>query len=109
MKRLGIKRMCVLAGAIVMSAVANAFYYDATVTIDRALNSPTLTVRYSGAVVALVELRINGVSVGTRAITSVKNAGETNFTLDLSGLKDGDNEIEVRLFDKGGKLVGSER
>ena len=63
MKSKGIKKMCLLAGAIVMSTVAQAFYYDATVTIDRALNSPTLTIRYSGATVALVELRVNGVSV----------------------------------------------
>jgi len=80
MNSMRFKRMCLLAGAMVISAVANAFYYDATVTIDRALNSPTLTVRYNGAVVALVELRVNGVSVGTRTITSIRNAGETNFT-----------------------------
>jgi hypothetical protein len=100
--------MCLLAGAIVMSAAANAFYYDATVSIDRALNSPTLTVRYTGATVALVELRVNGVSVGTRTISSTKNAGETNFTLDLAALRAGDNEVEVRLFDKAGKLVGTQ-
>lgn len=109
MKRIGIKRMSVLAGLVVISAVANAFLYDATVTIDRALNSPTLTVRYSGETVALVELRLNGVSVGTRTITAATDAGETNFTLDLGSLKDGENQVEVRLFDKGGKLVGTEK
>jgi len=109
MKRTGIKRMCLLAGAVVLGSVANAFFYDATITIDRAINSPTLTVRYSGANATMVELRINGVSMGTRSVSGLKAAGETNFKIDFSMLTEGDNRVEVRLFNKAGKLVGTEK
>ncbi len=109
MKRTGIKRMCLLAGAVVLGSVANAFFYDATITIDRAINSPTLTVRYSGANATMVELRINGVSMGTRNVSGLKATGETNFKIDFSMLTEGDNRVEVRLFNKAGKLVGTEK
>ncbi len=104
-----LRRMCILAGMAVLSVAANAFMFDVKIVIDRALNSPTLTVRYSGASVALVELKLNGVSLGTRSVNSGKPTGETNFTLDLSTLNDGDNIVEVSLFDKNGKLVGTEK
>jgi hypothetical protein len=104
-----IRKMCVLAGISAFAAVAAAAVPgDGQISIDRALNSPTLTVRYEGANAALVELRINGESLGTRSVSSAKSAGETNFTINLSELKDGDNEVEVRLFDRTGKVVGTE-
>ncbi len=102
------RRMCVAAGLLVGSVTAQAFTYDAQIMIDRALNSPTLTVKYKGAHAALVELRVNGESLGTRSVTASKDAGETNFTLNLTDLKDGENDVEVRLFDRTGKLVGSD-
>jgi len=102
------RRMCVAAGLLVGAVTAQAFTYDAQIMIDRALNSPTLTVRYKGAHAALVELRVNGESLGTRSVTASKDAGETNFTLELTNLKDGDNDVEIRLFDRTGKLVGSD-
>jgi Copper amine oxidase N-terminal domain len=106
-----IKTMCALAGISVMAATASAFplLSGAQIVIDRALNSPTLTVKYSGATAALVELRVNGESLGTRTVSATKANGETNFSLDVSSLKDGDNEVEIRLFDRTGKLVGSEK
>lgn len=109
MTRRSLRKVCILAGLAVMSVAANAFTFDVKIAIDRALNSPTLTVRYSGANVALVELKLNGVSLGTRSVNAGKANGETNFTLDLSNLNDGDNAIEVSLFDKNGKLVGTEK
>jgi hypothetical protein len=103
-------RIGIVAGLITAMANAYAWTFDAQITIDRAVNSPTLTVRYSGATnVALVELRINGQSVGTRSVAASKAAGETNFNLDLSALNDGDNEVEVRLLDKSGKVVSAEK
>lgn len=97
--------MLVVGSAV---AAANALMLDARILIERAMNSPTLTVRYSGASTAVVELRLNGVSLGTRTVSPASSAGETAFNLDLSRLVDGDNEVEVRLFDRTGKLVGSE-
>lgn len=105
-----IRKMCVLAGMSALAALATAMpTQDAKINIDRALNSPTVTVRYNGANAALVELRLNGESVGTRSVTATKAAGETNFTINLGDLKDGDNEVEIRLYDRTGKLVGSEK
>jgi hypothetical protein len=93
----------------ILATCASALPFDAQILIDRALNSPTLTVKYSGANAALVELRVNGESLGTRTVAASKSSGETNFTLNLSDLKDGDNEVEIRLFDRTGKLVGSDK
>jgi hypothetical protein len=102
--------MCVLAGLAALSVCAHAFGFDdARIVIDRAINSPTLTVRYSGATVALVELKVNGESLGTRSVSASKSSGETNFTLNLTSLHDGENTVEVCLYDKLGKLVGTEK
>lgn len=102
------RKLSVVAGMLFLTVCAQAFMLDAQITIDRALNSPTLTVRYNGATAVMVELRVNGASVGTRAVTG-RNTGETNFTLDLSSLNDGDNNVEVRLIDKDGKIVGTQK
>lgn len=103
-----VRRLFLMAGLSAIAASASAFSIDPQIMIDLALDSPTLTVRYTGVTAALVELRVNGESLGTRSVPVGKASGETNFTLDLSGLRDGDNEIEVRLFDRTGKLVGHE-
>ena len=103
------KRFAVLVCIGLISAV-NAFVLDqAKIVINRALNSPTITVRYTGTSAALAELRVNGVSVSTRNLDSTKPDGETNFTLDPTTLREGDNEIEIRLFSSAGKLLGSEK
>lgn len=102
----------VLAGLTVLSATSAALALpvdEAKILIDRALNSPTLTIRFSGASATMVELKVNGTSFGTRAVTAKNQKGETNFTLDPSLLSEGDNEIEVRLFDKDGRLLGTEK
>lgn len=101
--------MFLLAGIATLSASATAFSIDPQIVIDRALNSPTLTVRYSGVTATLVELRVNGQSISTRAIEGGKSAGETNFTLSLAELRDGDNEVEIRLYDRTGKLVAKDK
>lgn len=100
--------MCVVAGLSIMAVAAHAFIFDGQITIDRALNSPTLTVRYVNANAALVELRVNGESVATRTVNAGKNNGETNFTLNLASLSGGENKIEIRLIDKSGKLLATE-
>jgi hypothetical protein len=104
------RRLCAIASIVLASAYASAFLPDeAKILIDRTLSSPTITVRYSGANAAIAELRINGVSYGTRNLNSGKNSGETNFTIDLNALRAGDNELVINLFNKAGKLIGTQR
>ena len=102
-------RLIALGCIGILSAMASAFIDDAKILIDRALNSPTLTVRYTGASASVIELRVNGISLGTRTVNAGKSSGETNFNLDLATLADGENDVEVRLFDKSGKLIGTQR
>lgn len=102
-----IARLGALA-AMALTASLSLAFYDQQIVIDRALNSPTVNVKYSGARAAMVEIRLNGVSLGTRTVSSAKTSGEISFTLDLNALTDGDNLIEIRLYDKSGKLVGTE-
>ncbi len=111
-KRNWIATLSILAGLSVLGATATAVAIpsdDATILIDRALNSPTLTVRYNGVQASMIELKINGTSIGTRAVEAATKRGETTFTLDPSLLADGENEIEVRLFDKAGRVVGTQK
>lgn len=107
-----LRKLSVLAGIAVIANVAVALPTskdkDTQILIDRALNSPTLTVRYSGANATLVEFRLNGESIGTRTVSG-KSSGETTFNVNLSELKDGDNDIEIRLYDRTGKLIGREK
>lgn len=101
--------MCVIAGIIALGAAAYAMPLDTHIKIDRAVNSPTLTIHYTGAHAALVEMKINGESIGTRTMQASVDSGETNFDLPVTDLKDGDNEVEVRLFDRTGKLIASDK
>ena len=103
------RRLIAFATLAAVAASANALSVDPQITIDRALNSPTLAVRYSGATATLVELRINGESVGTREVSGARSGGETSFTIDLDALKNGDNLVEIRLFDRTGRLVGGDK
>lgn len=82
---------------------------DGTVLINRAANNKTITVTYDGIRASLVELRINGESIATRMVSDEKTVGETNFTLNPATLKDGVNDIEIRLYDTSGKQVGNEK
>lgn len=108
-KRPWIISLVAIVGMTLCAARSEAFLDDATILIDRALNSPVITVRYSGASAASVELLINGSSFGRRNVNAGQSTGETNFTIDLSALKDGDNSIEVRLVGKDGKILGVEK
>ena len=105
-----ISKLCALGLLFALSALGLAGVLDqGTIVIDRAVNSPTLTVRYSGVKAATVELRVNGTSYSTRSVNVNDLQGETNFTLDLKSLKFGDNDVEIRLYDKDGRFLGSER
>lgn len=90
------------------SSLSLANGLDQQVEISKASDNRTLTVRYTGAKAVLVELRINGVSTATRNVNEDKSTGETNFSLDSAKLASGENKIEIRLYDKSGRLVGNE-
>jgi hypothetical protein len=104
-----INKWSVALVAMAAVAVVSAGTKDAKISIDRTVGSSTLTVKYSGASATLMELRLNGESLGTRTLMPGKKLGETNFTLNPADLKDGENEIEVRLFDGTGRVVGIEK
>lgn len=104
-----IRRMCVLAGLFALSVITPAVVDDAKININRTKDSPTLTVKYNNANTALIEIRLNGESYGTRTMSDAKSAGETTFSLDLLALKDGENEVEIRLYDRSGKLIGTQK
>lgn len=103
------RRLIALSCFAAVAASASALSVDPQITVDRALNSPTLAVRYTGVAATLVELKINGESVGTREVSGTNVGGETTFTIDLDALKNGDNPVEIRLYDRTGKLVGSDK
>lgn len=101
-----LRKICIVAGiAAAFGAHASALQ-DATIKIDRPVNSPTLTVRYSGVKVALIELKVNGKSVNTRVVNADQTSGESAFSLDTEALAEGENEVEALLFDANGKQVG---
>lgn len=107
-----IASLAVLAGVTVLSASSAALALpldEAKILIDRSANSPTLNIKFSGVAASMVELRVNGTSFGTKPVTAKNKQGESSFTLDPSLLSEGDNEVEVRLFDKDGRLLGTER
>ncbi len=98
-----------LAVSAVCAAVTASAFYDTDILIQRALNSPDFHVKYSGVAASMIEMRVNGSSMGTQAVSASKSAGEVIFTLDLLSLNDGENQVEVRLFDKSGKLLGTQK
>ncbi|HXH61916.1 MAG TPA: copper amine oxidase N-terminal domain-containing protein [Fimbriimonadaceae bacterium] len=106
MRTLVATRMIFVAMVGLLFGSARAGFIDGTVLINRAANNKTITVKYDGVRVALVELRVNGESVSSRSIDGATSTGETNFALNPAILADGNNSIEVRLFDAQGKLVG---
>lgn len=101
-------KLLLCAGMLLAALAAQASFVDASILIDRAANNRTLTVRYDGALAALVELRVNGVSVASRKVSDATDSGETEFQLDTAALVSGRNTIEIRLYDAQGKLLGKE-
>jgi hypothetical protein len=109
MRSLVIARTLTVALIALLVGSAYAGLIDGTVLINRAANNRTITVQYDGVNAALVEMRVNGESVASRATDDKLAAGETNFALNPAILVDGDNTIEIRMYDAKGKLIAHER
>ncbi|MDI9636749.1 stalk domain-containing protein [Kamptonema cortianum] len=109
MKSVRIIKIAAVAAMAVTSLASYASLLDASIVIDRAANNRTLTVRYEGANAAIVELRINGKSISSREVTDSASSGETNFAINTAALEDGQNKVEIRLYDARGKLLGTEK
>ena len=88
--------------------IVGATFIDGTVLISRAANNRTITVQYDGVNAAMIEMRVNGKSITSRVVDDSRDSGETNFALNTALLKDGENTIEIRLYDRKGKLVAHE-
>ncbi len=109
MRSLVIARTLTVALLALLFGVVQAGLIDGTVLINRAANNRTITVQYDGVNAALVEMRVNGESVASRATDEKVMTGETNFALNPAILVDGDNTIEIRMYDAKGKLIAHER
>jgi hypothetical protein len=94
---------------IFASVAAQASFVDASILIDRAANNKTISVKYDGARAKIVELRINGESVQSKDVSDQFDKGETSFDIDVASLENGNNKVEIRLYDATGKLLGTEK
>lgn len=101
-------KLLVCAALLISAVAAQASFVDASIMIDRAANNKTITVKYDGARAAMVELRINGQSVTSKKVSDQFDAGETTFDIDVAALENGNNKVEIKLYDASGKLLGTQ-
>ncbi|MCH8977751.1 MAG: hypothetical protein IH945_00715 [Armatimonadetes bacterium] len=99
-------RAIVLAVLAMAGVASQGSPADGTIVIGRAADNRTITIQYENVSAALVEMRVNGESIVSRSVDSRQASGETNFALNPAILVDGENTIEVRLYDANGQLVG---
>lgn len=101
-------KLLICAALVISAVVAQASFVDASIMIDRAANNKTITVKYDKARAAVVELRINGVSIASKTVSDQFDSGESTFDIDVASLESGKNKVEIRLFDAKGKLLGTQ-
>jgi len=106
MRKDSMVRVLVLALLAMACGASYGAFEDGKIVIDRATDNRTITVQYDELSAALVELRVNNESIATRSVDPRQISGETNFALNPAILVDGENIIEVRLYDAEGALVG---
>lgn len=98
-----------LLGAAVLAAASSfAVPRLPDVAIERALYSETVTVRFEQPRARMIELRVNGRSVGTRAVNG-SMTNEAIFRVDQTLLDEGDNEVEALVFDEDGRLIEAQK
>ena len=101
-------KLGLFALALVGGTAANAAFTVPDVVIERAVNGQSINVRFTQVSARLVELRVNGISVGTRAVNGAE-ANEVKFRTDATTLNDGKNLIEVLVFDGDGNLLETQK
>lgn len=109
MRSVNLTKTLFLAVLAVLMGTAHAGLIDGTVLINRAANNRTITVNYDGVSAALIEMRVNGESVASRTADAKLSGGETNFALNPAILVDGENSIEIRIYDAKGNLVAHDK
>lgn len=103
------KRLILLAAVSAAALGQAAYRQDGSIRVDHTVNSPTLSVKYAGMRAALIELRVNGKSRGSKVVNPDAKNGELEFNLDLESLDDGDNSVEITIFDGDGKVIGTQK
>jgi hypothetical protein len=71
------------------------------------MNGQLITVRFSHTNARLIELKVNGISVGTRSVNGASEAS-TEFKLDPATFEDGKNKVEAFIYDDSGNLIAVE-
>lgn len=108
MRKIYLCRTAAIVGLVVLGAFASAFF-DPTISISRAMTGTALTIHYNGTHARTVELLINGQSMATRTVDPANASGEAYFSIDPLALQDGENTLEIKLFNKSGRLVATKK
>ncbi|MBL8049061.1 MAG: hypothetical protein JNJ45_10315 [Chthonomonas sp.] len=103
------KRLVLLAVVVSAAASQASSRQDGSIRVDHTVNSPTMSVKYAGMKAALIEIKVNGRSRGSKVVSPDNNRGELEFALDLESLDDGDNAVEVTIYDQDGKVIGLQK
>jgi hypothetical protein len=110
--RASLAAVAALAGATVFAETIEIFpgiVFDTDIKITKAVGSPAITIAYSGARAARLEIRLNGKAVGEKKLDATKSSGETGYTLNVGDLQPGDNLVEAVLFDGNGRELGTQK
>src|SRR6185436_12626185 len=89
-------RLTAVAGVLALMGAAFGFsLLESDVKFVKGNGSPTLAVKYTGAKAARIELKVNGVTVATRALNAAKSSGLIPFGIRSEDLKPGENLVEA--------------
>lgn len=101
-------KLGMIALALVGAGSAQAVFRVPDIVVERSLSTQTINVRFTQVAARMVELRVNGISVGTKAV----NGAEVNsaaFRPDASVLNSGNNLVEALIFDGDGNLLETQK
>lgn len=86
---------------------ANSWVIDPKIAVERAPDQNSLIVRFSQAKASAVELRLDGKPFSVRDVAAATGAGEVAFEVDPNLLSAGNHKLEVVLYSKAHKKLGS--